>query len=159
MHKYSEDDIKEMLGFLIDNIFIVFGNQIFQKTVGIPMGTNYAPLLAGYFYIDLFKKNKFLAVAFNSTFRHIDNVLSINNNQFHSHVDSILYTPVNLKLKTPQNHLLLLLDVLLNIDDGGKLTTHLYDKRYDFNFAIVNFPYIICSKIPLSPAYGVYISQ
>jgi hypothetical protein len=30
--------------------------------------------------------------------------------------------------------------------------------RDDFNFAIVNFPYT-CSNIPLSPAYGVYISQ
>jgi hypothetical protein len=28
--KYSEVDIKEMLGFLIDNIFVVFGNKIFQ---------------------------------------------------------------------------------------------------------------------------------
>jgi hypothetical protein len=46
MHKYSEVDIKEMLGFLIDNIFVVFGNEIFQQTVGIPMGTNCAPLLA-----------------------------------------------------------------------------------------------------------------
>jgi hypothetical protein len=36
--------------------------------------------------------------------------------------------------------------------------TQLYDKRYDFSFDIVNFPYI-CSNIPLSLAYGVYISQ
>jgi hypothetical protein len=43
MHKYSEVDIKEMLGFLVDNIFVAFGNQIFQQTVGIPMGTNCAP--------------------------------------------------------------------------------------------------------------------
>ena len=50
------------------------------------------------------------------------------------------------------------LDVLLNIDSGGKLTTQLYDKRDDFNFAIVNFPYT-CSNIPLSPAYGVYLSK
>ena len=27
-----------------------------------------------------------------------------------------------------------------------------------FNFAIVNFPFL-CSNVPLSPAYGVYISQ
>jgi hypothetical protein len=39
-----------------------------------------------------------------------------------------------------------------------RLTTQLCDKRDDFNFAIVNFPYT-CSNIPLSPAYGVYISQ
>jgi hypothetical protein len=50
------------------------------------------------------------------------------------------------------------LDVLLNIDAGGKLTTQLYDKQDYFNFAIVNFPYI-SSNIPLSSAYGVYISQ
>jgi hypothetical protein len=34
------------------------------------------------------------------------------------------------------------LDVLLNIDAGEKLTTQLYDKRDNFNFAIVSFPYI-----------------
>jgi hypothetical protein len=33
-----------------------------------------------------------------------------------------------------------------------------YDKRDDFDFAIVNVTFL-CSNIPLSPAYGVYISQ
>ena len=33
-----------------------------------------------------------------------------------------------------------------------------YDKRDDFNFPIVNFPFI-CSNIPAEPAYGVDISQ
>ena len=32
-----------------------------------------------------------------------------------------------------------------------------YDKLDDFNFAIVNFPFII-NNIPAAPAYGVYIS-
>jgi hypothetical protein len=50
------------------------------------------------------------------------------------------------------------LDILLNIDVNGRLTTSLYDKRHDFDFAIVIFPFL-CSSIPLSPAYGVYISQ
>jgi hypothetical protein len=35
-----------MLEFLIYNIFVFFGGRIFQQTVGIPMGTNCAPLLA-----------------------------------------------------------------------------------------------------------------
>jgi hypothetical protein len=38
-----------MLGFLIDNIFAIFGNKIFQQTTGIPIGTNCAPLLADLF--------------------------------------------------------------------------------------------------------------
>ena len=47
-----------MIKFLVDNIYVRFGGQLFRQTVGIPMGTNCAPLLA-----DLFKysyKNEFL---------------------------------------------------------------------------------------------------
>jgi hypothetical protein len=74
MHKYSEVDMKEMLGFLIENIFVVFGNQIFQQTVGIPIGTNCANLLAGFFLYSyeaefiqklLHEKKKLLDVALN----------------------------------------------------------------------------------------------
>ena len=38
-----------MLEYLIDNIFVEFGGRIFQQTIGIPMGTNCAPLLADLF--------------------------------------------------------------------------------------------------------------
>ena len=38
-----------MLEFVIDNIFVIFGGRVFQQTDGIPMGTNYAPLLADLF--------------------------------------------------------------------------------------------------------------
>jgi hypothetical protein len=50
------------------------------------------------------------------------------------------------------------LDILLNVDSNDRLTTSLYDKRDDFDFTIVNFPFL-CSNILLSPAYGVYICQ
>ena len=46
----------------------------------------------------------------------------------------------------------------LRIDCEGQLRLKLYDKRDDLNFPIVNFPFIF-SKIPVTPAYGVYISQ
>ena len=39
-----------------------------------------------------------------------------------------------------------------------RLRTKLYDKRDDFNFPIVNFPFI-CSNFPAASTYGVYISQ
>ena len=41
---------------------------------------------------------------------------------------------------------------------NGKYSTAVYDKRDNFNFRIVNFPYLN-SNIPSGPAYGVYISQ
>lgn len=36
--------------FLVDNIFAVFDDQVFQKYVGIPMDTNKACLLAVLFF-------------------------------------------------------------------------------------------------------------
>jgi hypothetical protein len=50
------------------------------------------------------------------------------------------------------------LDLYLEFDDSGQISTKIYDKRDDFNFEIINFPNM-CSNIPASPAYGVYISQ
>ena len=38
-----------LLKFLIDNIFILFGGQVFHQTIGIQMGTICAPLFADLF--------------------------------------------------------------------------------------------------------------
>jgi hypothetical protein len=48
-YKYSEADIKSMLDFLVDNIYVVFGDQVFKQSVSIPRGTDCAPLLADLF--------------------------------------------------------------------------------------------------------------
>ena len=42
----------DALHYLLDNIFIRFGSRLYKQIVGIPMGTNYAPLVAD-FYGDL----------------------------------------------------------------------------------------------------------
>ena len=50
------------------------------------------------------------------------------------------------------------LDLYLEIEREEYLRTTLYDKKGDFNFPIVTFPFIY-SNIPKAPTYGVYISQ
>jgi hypothetical protein len=50
------------------------------------------------------------------------------------------------------------LDIHVILDTNGQLSTRLYDKRDDFNIAIINFPHLD-SNISFSPAYGGYISQ
>ena len=47
--KFSETEFINMLEFLIDNISVIFGERVFQQTVGKPMGTNCAPLVADLF--------------------------------------------------------------------------------------------------------------
>ena len=78
-----------MLEFLIDNIFVMLLGGLFsQQTVGIPMYTNCAPLLADLFLYSyesdciqglLMKNEKRLTRSFNFTFCYIDDVLSLNN--------------------------------------------------------------------------------
>ena len=46
---YTADNICKMIEFLVDNIFVQFGGCLFRQLIGIPMGTNCAPLLADLF--------------------------------------------------------------------------------------------------------------
>ena len=145
--KYTDDDIIKMLNFLIDNVFVQFGGQLFQQTVGIPMGTNCAPLLADLFlysyeaeFIDgLKKKDKKLARSFNFSFRYIDDVLSLNNSRFADYVNVIYPNELEIKDTTDSPKSACYLDLHLEIDSRGELTTKLFDKRDSFNFHIVNF--------------------
>jgi hypothetical protein len=124
-HKCSKAEIKKMLEFLIENIYVVVGGQVFQQSDEIPMCTNWVPLLADLFLYSyeaefiqklLHEKKKSLAVAFNSTFRYIDEILTINNNQFHSYVDSIYLNELGIKDTTECSTSASYLDVFLKLD-------------------------------------------
>ena len=127
------------------------------------MGTNCAPLLADLFlysyeseFLQKLVKDKKIhkARAFNFTYRYIDDVLSINNSRF-----AELFPPeLEVKETTDTASSVSFLELYLEFDDSGQISTKIYDKRDDFNFKIINFPNM-CSNIPASPAYGVYISQ
>ena len=49
------------------------------------------------------------------------------------------------------------MDLHLSISDGF-VKTKIYNKRDDFHFDIVNFPFLD-GDVPRSTSYGVYISQ
>ena len=155
-----------MNNVLVNNIYISIGNKVYRQCVGIPMGTDCAPLLANLylFYYEyrymknLIKDNIWVARSFNNTMRYIDDLLTLNNNtRFQNAIDDIYPTELQLKKTTECPTELSYLDIMISINNG-KYTTTLYDKRDSFNFNIVNFPHL-CSNIPSKPAYGVYISQ
>ena len=156
-----------MLEFLIDNIFVSFAGALFQQVVGIPMGTNCAPLLSNLFlysceseFLQNLVKDKKIheARAFNFTYRYNDDVFSINDPRFAEFLP--LKYPPELEIKETTDTALSasFLDLYLKFDDSGQLSTKIYDKWDDFNFKIINFPNMY-NNIPASPAYGVYISQ
>jgi hypothetical protein len=103
------------------------------------------------------KKNENrLAQSFNFTFRYIDDVRSLNNSRFGNFVDRIYPIELEIKDTTDTDRSASYLDLHPEIDSERRLKTKFYDIRDDFNFPIMNFPFI-CSNIPAAPAYGVYI--
>ena len=154
-----------MLEFLVDNIFVVFA--VFMQIVGIPMGTNCAPLLADIFLYSyeaefiqalLSTGRKQLASRFNFTYRYIDDVLFLNNSEFENYLGQMYPVELEIKDTTESNTSAFYLDLLLSIGRDGQLYTSIYVKRDDFNFYITIFLFL-SSNIPTSPAYGVFISQ
>ena len=131
-----------------------------RQVIGIPMGTNCAPLLADLFlhsyeYEFIIKKLKTdisVALRFNKIFRYIDDLLSINNCNFGDFVSEIYPPELELKNTTVCRTETSYLDTKINIGKGTDgIKTSIYDKREDFNFKIVNFPYLD-SNIPNNPA-------
>ena len=47
---WSCQNVCNALSYLLENIYIRFGNKLYRQIVGIPMGTNCAPLVADLFY-------------------------------------------------------------------------------------------------------------
>ena len=95
---WSCQKVCEALTFLLDNIYIRFGSRLYRQIVGIPMGTNCAPLVADLFLF-CYERDFMLSLsednqsgfieAFSSTSRYLDDLLNIDNNFFDSMVNRI----------------------------------------------------------------------
>ena len=154
---YTADNICKMIEVLIDNILVQFGGHIFCQVIGIPMGTNCAPLLADLFLYSY--ENKFLdnmiksghrrlARSFNLCYRYINDLVVFNNRKF---LDYLKRLQLIVEKANKSDHLADYLDLIFIIGSGGKLSTRLYDKRDDFDFHIVNFPFLSIN-IPSGPS-------
>ena len=79
--------MSDALHYLLDNIFITFGSKLYRQIVGIPMGTNCAPLIADLFLFCYERDFKLshqtdIIKAFNFTSRYLDDLLIIDNPYF-----------------------------------------------------------------------------
>ena len=79
---WSCQNVREALIYLLDNIYIRFGTKLNRQIVGIPMGTNCAPLVADLFLFCYERdfmtslsdvKQAEIIEAFKSTSRYLDN--------------------------------------------------------------------------------------
>ena len=156
-----------MIRFLVDNIYVRFGGQLLRETVGIPMGTNCAPLLVDLFlysyeneFLDkLIKEGKRkLARKFRLSYHYIDDLISFNNKSFEEFISDIYPKELTTSETTESTSVASYLNQLFTKDENNNITTKPFDKLDAFGFHIVNLPFM-SSNIPSAPAYGVYASQ
>ena len=95
--------------------------------------------------------------AFNSTSRYLDDLLNIDHIYFDQMVDRIYPTELQLNRANSSDTEAPFLELNLCISNGT-VSTKIYDKRDDFDFDIVNFPFLD-GDVPRRNSYGVYISQ
>ena len=167
-HAWSCLNVCDTLTFLLDNIFIRFGTKLFRQVVGIPMGNNCAPLVADLFLF-CYERDFMMSLsddkqadvidAFNTTSRYLDDIyiLNINHVYFDNMVSQIYPSELQLNIATASDTKAAFLDLHLSISNDI-VSTKIYDKRYDFDFEIVNSPFLD-GDVPRSTSYGVYISQ
>ena len=125
-HKYSEDDIIKMLEFLVDNLFVVFAGKVFQQIVGIPMGTNCAPLLADIFLHSY--EAEFIQSLLSTERKQLEsrfNFTSINNTEFKNYLGQMY--PVELKIKdTTESNISASYLGFTSVDREGRSTSHFH---------------------------------
>ena len=111
-HAWSCQNVWYALTFLLDNIFIRFGTKLYRQVVGIPMGTNCAPLVAD-LILFCYEKDFMMSLsddkqadsidAFNTTSRYLDDILNINNVYFDNMVSQIYPSEFQLNRVIPSD--------------------------------------------------------
>ena len=147
--------------YILDNIYIRFGTKLYRQIVGIPMGTNSAPLVADLLLFCYEKdfmtslsdvKQTEIIEAFKSTSRYLDDLLNIDDSYFEGMVNRIYPPELQLNKANTSDTEAPFLDLHLSISNGFVLS-NIYDKRDDFAFDIVNFPFLD-DDVPRSTSYG-----
>ena len=139
---------------------------MYRQIVGIPVGTNCAPLFADLFLfcydrdfmLSLSDNNQADVVeAFKSTSRCLEVLLNIDNPYFAQMVNQIYPTEHRMNKANPSDTEVPILDLDMPITNGI-VSAEIADKQDDFTFEIVNFPFLD-RDFRRYPSYGVHISH
>ena len=111
-----------------------------------------------YDFCSLFDDNQAdISVAFNLTSRYLECLLNIDDPFFERMVNQIYPPELQLNKANTSDTEARFLDLHLSISNGF-VSSKICDKRDDFDFDIVNFPFL-GGDFPRRLSYGVHISQ
>jgi hypothetical protein len=177
VHVLSEQEVCDLLEFVVENTYIKNGTTLLRQAIGMPQGTNCAPFLANlYLYAYEFQFMDKLALSdltaartFKFSFRFIDDLMftlahDLTNRLYISDTHIGLYPKHILRLdETTVSQRGDVGDVVnylgMRIENvKHKFEVSVFDKRKEFGFPVVMYPHLF-SNIPHSQAFGVFIGQ
>ena len=162
---FKESDLFQVLNFILDNIYVKFGDDLAKQKIGIPIGLDSGQDIANlllYYYESEYLKNlarNNLAEAkkFCYSYRYIDDLLSAAFRDFSNHLPNIYPQALVLNKSNDQDTHVDYLDIKI-VSQNNSLSFSVYDKRDNFNFEVVNFPFLD-SCVPRKPALGTFYGQ
>ena len=170
-HFFSVPTIKALVRFVVENSFVVNGNEIRRQTLGIPMGTNSAPIMCNlylYYYEAAFidklvaEKKVHIAEAFKLYFRYMDDGANIDNpyNEYLllPYEDGGVYPRALSPKDTSLDDAITFIGMRIANKPDGSLHMTVYDKRKNFPFKVRNYPYLE-SNIPSVICYNTFMSR
>ena len=128
IHEQTKSYLAElsMKSDLCADFFIRFGTKLYSQVVGIPMGTNCAPLVADLFLF-CYERDFMMSLsddkqtdvidAFNTTSRYLDDILNINNVYFDNMVSQIYPSKLQLNKANTSDTEAAFLDLHLSISN------------------------------------------
>ena len=99
-----------------------------------------------------------LARSFNLCYQYTDDLIVFNNKKFLDYLKEVYPFQLTIEKANKSDHPANYLDLTFTVDSGGKLSTRLHDTHDDFDFHIVNFPFL-SSNIQYGPSYTFCSSQ
>ena len=94
---------------------------------------------------------------FNDTSRYIDDIVTIDNPAFEKNIPDIYPAKLQLNKANNSDKETSSLDLYIKVI-GSDIHTSVYDKRDDFGFPIIDFPWL-SGDVQRIRSYGIYISQ
>ena len=164
---FTADLLLQWITFLVNNSYVTFGSRVYRQVIGIPMGTDCAPVVANIFlfYYELKFVSSLSEEELNDkynftefTSRYLDDIIIFNDNGEFANIFSEIY-PSEMELvptHSSDDHVNFL-DLNISVKDGLFISS-LFDKRTEFKFKVRSMPHFY-SNAPNSSAIGTFISQ
>lgn len=139
-----KEELIDMVVQAVQQNWVLIGNELFQQTKGVPMGSNSSPDIASltlsWLEFEHFNKQSVQQLnRHNRIFRYIDDILAVNITDFMGLAKSVYGNDLPLEQTNTDATSCAFLDLDINCENT-RLRISVYDKTRDFDFTVLKYP-------------------